>query len=212
MNRLYMPDPSGPVLVADPDTLDFGVVAPGESVTLPFTVQNVGGDTGFFSESSSSNLRFVLMEPLAGTKLAPQQAETLHVKYEVLPQDSSGIYSATVALISDDGRTEITGYGTVPLSAGEPPRSPLPEIAMLSAWPNPGNSSFEIRYALSHAADVNVKVFDVQGREAAVLHRTRDEVGEHVLSWNAAEFASGIYFVRVETLSATLTTKLLLVK
>ncbi len=212
INRLYLPELSGPVLVPDPDTLDFGVVAPGGSDTLSFTIQNVGGDTAYITGTMSTNVRFNIVELVSSLDLAPQQSLTLHAVFTPHSQDSSGQYTATLAVLSSDGRTDITVFGSVPLGAGDSRHALLPAVTALNVWPNPGNAVFQIRYALTRASDVSVRIYDVIGRETAVLPQGPRVPGEHVLSWNAADVASGIYFVQLDAAAETMTTKVLLVK
>ena len=212
INRLYLPELSGPVLLADPDTLDFGAVTPGSIDTLSFTIQNVGGDTAYISGTTSTDVRFNVVEPVSNLELAPQQSQMLNVVFAPHPQDSSRQYTATLAILSSDGRTDITAYGFVPLGDSNTRPAPLPTATALNVWPNPGNAAFQIRYALTAPSHVRVSIFDVTGRESAVIAQGPRTPGEHVLSWNAAEFPSGIYFVQLEAAASNLTTKLLLIK
>ena len=51
--------------------------------------------------------------------------------------------------------------------------------------------------ALPHNADVEIELFDLQGRRIDILEVARMPAGRHVLSWNGARHASGIYFARL---------------
>jgi hypothetical protein len=42
-------------------------------------------------------------------------------------------------------------------------------------------------------------VFDILGREVSVLINKEMEAGTHISDWNAAEFASGVYFYEIKT-------------
>ena len=56
-------------------------------------------------------------------------------------------------------------------------------------------------------------VYDLSGREVAVLEKGQRTAGQYTVSWNGSTQASGLYFVRLETESgATITKKLMLVK
>jgi subtilisin-like proprotein convertase family protein len=61
-------------------------------------------------------------------------------------------------------------------------------------FPNPYNSSTSISYSLSREADVRIVVFDVQGREVKTLLNRKLNAGEYVISFNANDMASGLYF------------------
>ena len=45
-----------------------------------------------------------------------------------------------------------------------------------------------------------VVIYDVQGRQVeTLLNEYHMTAGSHSLKWNAATFASGIYFIRIQT-------------
>ncbi|MBL0063233.1 MAG: T9SS type A sorting domain-containing protein, partial [bacterium] len=62
------------------------------------------------------------------------------------------------------------------------------------------------------ASNVRAVVYDVLGREVAKLADASFSAGSHQLSWAAAEQATGIYFLRFETLGQIETRKLMLIK
>jgi hypothetical protein len=64
-------------------------------------------------------------------------------------------------------------------------------------FPNPFNSSTEIRFVLPEAATVSLTVFDLLGRRIAELADGRYATGSYTAIWNASEQASGIYFARL---------------
>ena len=60
-------------------------------------------------------------------------------------------------------------------------------------------------------------MYDVSGREVAVLATGRHEAGEHTALWDGLSaggerVASGIYFVRLETTAGALARKIVLVR
>jgi len=61
-------------------------------------------------------------------------------------------------------------------------------------FPNPYNSSTSISYSLSREADVRIVIFDVLGREVKTLFSRKLTAGEYVISFNANDIASGLYF------------------
>ncbi|MCX6136233.1 MAG: T9SS type A sorting domain-containing protein, partial [Ignavibacteriales bacterium] len=61
-------------------------------------------------------------------------------------------------------------------------------------YPNPFNSSTLIRFELPAARFVVLKVYDLLGREMAMLVNERKEVGKYSVRWNAFGVSSGIYF------------------
>jgi photosystem II stability/assembly factor-like uncharacterized protein len=76
----------------------------------------------------------------------------------------------------------------------------LPRSLSLSAYPNPFNARTTIAFDLPIPARVGLAVYDLQGRRAAVLMDGEERpAGVHMVAWDAANLASGIYFVRLST-------------
>ena len=89
----------------------------------------------------------------------------------------------------------------------------LPEgFALGQNYPNPFNPSTQIQYALPQAAEVRLAVFDLLGREVAVLLDATQTAGTHTVAFDASHLASGVYFYQLETPRGTLTQKMLLLK
>jgi len=71
-------------------------------------------------------------------------------------------------------------------------------------YPNPFNSSTCIRYRLDDRGEVELKIFDVLGREVRTLVRGVQEPGEHLLRWDGTDdrgqsVPSGLYFYRLKS-------------
>ena len=79
-------------------------------------------------------------------------------------------------------------------------------------YPNPFNPTTTIQFSISELSIVNLKVFDVLGREVATLVNGRMEAGVHQVSFDASRLASGIYFYQLQAGSFSQTKKLMLLK
>ncbi len=79
-------------------------------------------------------------------------------------------------------------------------------------FPNPFNPSTIIRFQLSNAATVSLKIFDVLGRELQTLIEQKLMPGNYSASWDGTRFASGVYFCRLQAGDFVQTKKLLLLK
>ncbi|RPI18885.1 MAG: T9SS C-terminal target domain-containing protein [Ignavibacteriae bacterium] len=64
-------------------------------------------------------------------------------------------------------------------------------------FPNPFNPNTKINYELKAASDVRLSVFDVTGKEIAVLINKKQNPGPYEVIWNAEGFSSGVYFYRI---------------
>jgi hypothetical protein len=80
-------------------------------------------------------------------------------------------------------------------------------------YPNPFNPGTTIRFNLSKGSNVNIRIFDITGRE--VEHIVKGEMvqaGTHEVKFNAAKLSSGVYFYTLETDNFRETKKMMLVK
>ncbi len=96
------------------------------------------------------------------------------------------------------------------------------EFSVSQNYPNPFNPSTKISYSVPRSADIQISVFDLMGREIAVLENSRKEVGTYSTIWNSKNISgqtvsSGIYFYRIvakteKGVEFVKTNKMLLVK
>ncbi len=66
-------------------------------------------------------------------------------------------------------------------------------------YPNPFNPSTTIKFAIPTASKVVVKVFDVLGREVAILANQDFAAGRYSLQFNANGLSSGVYLYTINT-------------
>lgn len=74
-----------------------------------------------------------------------------------------------------------------------------PKIALHQNYPNPFNPNTVIRYQLPVSSTVSLKVFDLLGREVAVLVDGKVTAGTHEVTFNASGLSSGVYFYQLQT-------------
>ncbi len=91
--------------------------------------------------------------------------------------------------------------------------APLPAAFSFSeAYPNPFNVSTRLTYGLPEACEVSLKVYDLSGRLSTTLINGKREAGYHSKVWNANDYASGLYLVRLKAEDWNGVRKILLVK
>ncbi|MDQ3022564.1 MAG: S8 family peptidase [Bacteroidota bacterium] len=74
-----------------------------------------------------------------------------------------------------------------------------PEIFSLSQnYPNPFNPTTKINYNLPVTNNVTLKIFDVLGKEVITLVNQKQNAGSYTVEFNGSNFASGVYFYRIE--------------
>ncbi|MDR3666980.1 MAG: YCF48-related protein, partial [Ignavibacteriaceae bacterium] len=79
-------------------------------------------------------------------------------------------------------------------------------------YPNPFNPSTTIRYAIKNDGNVTLKVFDILGREVAVIVHEYQKEGNYNIKFDAHKLSSGIYLYRIESGNFTDTKKFILLK
>lgn len=65
-------------------------------------------------------------------------------------------------------------------------------------FPNPFNSTTEIAFDLPRAGKVSLKVFDLLGREVAVVQDGMMAAGNHRVNFDGKDLASGVYVYRLQ--------------
>ena len=86
------------------------------------------------------------------------------------------------------------------------------KISLDSAYPNPFNPTTTISFGLPFDSEVSIQIYNLQGRVVETLASEYMQEGYHSVTWNADNFSSGVYFVRMATGDYVSTQKLLLVK
>jgi hypothetical protein len=79
-------------------------------------------------------------------------------------------------------------------------------------YPNPFNSQTKISYTVGSPNSVILGVYDLLGREVALLVDERKSIGTHSLTWDAAGLPSGVYYYRIHAGAYVETRKLVLLK
>lgn len=79
-------------------------------------------------------------------------------------------------------------------------------------FPNPFNPATNIRYSITSASKVVLRVFDILGREVQTLVNTVQMPGQYTVTFSGQSFGSGVYFYQLTAGTFTETKKLMLLK
>lgn len=90
------------------------------------------------------------------------------------------------------------------------------EYKLFQNYPNPFNPVTKIKFSLPNGNErnlaVKLKIYDILGREVTTLINQQMKPGSYIAEWNAGNYASGVYFYRLETGDFAETKKMVLVK
>lgn len=98
-------------------------------------------------------------------------------------------------------------HGVKPISS-EVPNS----FNLEQNYPNPFNPVTNIRFDINKSAFVKIAIYDLLGREVAVLVNENLKPGKYETNWNAVNISSGIYFYRMFADDFSATKKMILNK
>lgn len=99
------------------------------------------------------------------------------------------------------------------ITSSEPDNEEVQSFELDQNYPNPFNPSTAINYYLPKSTKVSLTVYDVTGREVAVLVNGIKNQGSHSEIFEAKNLSSGVYFYRlVLENGSSLTNKMLLLK
>lgn len=79
-------------------------------------------------------------------------------------------------------------------------------------YPNPFNPMTTIRFALPQSGQVTLTIYDVMGRAVETLVDEKLSPGSYKIDWNAAQYASGVYYYRIQAGSFKQTRKMILLR
>jgi agmatine deiminase len=82
----------------------------------------------------------------------------------------------------------------------------------ISSSPNPFNPTTTISYQLSAVSFVNLTVYDISGRQVAMLINGMRDAGSHEVTFDGSKLASGVYLYKLTAGEYTATSKMVLMK
>lgn len=191
----------------------FGSVFTDTAYRVPISIKDIGAlelavdsityNPGVSGEWSVTPTRF---------HLAPLDEREVTICFE---SPVAGAFEDSIIIWSNDepthGRLAIPVHSDAVLAvpaSGRPPGS----FGILSAYPNPFNSTTTIRYQLPVGGWAEVDIVDEGGRLVNELARGRVGPGRHSVFWNAMGVPAGTYFCRLQSAGNTEVQKLLLVR
>jgi hypothetical protein len=122
-----------------------------------------------------------------------------------------------ILYLADNDNFGIYDCSQAVLDVPQSPTASVAEFALLSNYPNPFNSSTQIRFEVGKETRVSIGVYDLLGRSVTTLADHDFAAGAHVVPWNGTDsngqaVASGRYFVMAKAGDAIRSLPIVLLK
>ena len=156
--------------------------------------------TLYYQFSPLDSDREIVMNPLAftNTSYRIKEIEKDGITYNDFNPETRSLYIPA----GTGGEFRITYELTNPVYAHDE-KVPVPDFRLYQNYPNPFNPSTTISFSLPERCRVSLKVYDILGKEIAVLVNEEKTSGTYKVCFNAgnASLSSGVYLYRLETVS-----------
>jgi hypothetical protein len=186
-----------PELSYFPKSADFGIL-PLNNVSYKdtlITFKNTGSDTVRGSVSIIGNGFSV-----EDTRLLISPMDSVMRKVRFAPPET-GKFSGLLVIQTNDPASPdtvfLTGSGDRSTGVSDNPELPR-EFSLSQNYPNPFNPTTEIRYSVGTYGHTSLRVFDLLGREVAILVNEEKPAGMHRTAWDAVGMPSGVYFYTLQ--------------
>lgn len=88
----------------------------------------------------------------------------------------------------------------------------ITDFSLSQNFPNPFNPTTIIKYTVPSNGYVSLKVYDILGKEVAVLVNEQKSAGNYEVTFDAKNLSSGIYFYQMSSSNFSKTNKMILLK
>jgi len=113
------------------------------------------------------------------------------------------------------GRGDMGAYGggdSLMTPVNQNQTAPPGKFVLLQNYPNPFNPSTTLGFNLTENTPAELSIFNLLGQKMAVLINGQMPAGEHMVSWDASGYPSGIYLARLRIGGIIVTRKMLFLK
>jgi hypothetical protein len=160
-----------------------------------------------------------IIELYTSTQGAPFVLEATSV-YTTGSGTDPGDYNALVisqfgnATVNESGVSirKVSAYIPAPATSIDGGSELVTSFNLEQNYPNPFNPSTVVGFRLSVAGQATLKVYDLLGREVAVLVNGMMAAGAHSVAFDAAGLPSGLYMYKLEAGGQSMTRRMTLVK
>jgi hypothetical protein len=170
---------------------------------------NAGNDSVYIKSITNKLNGFHSASRLLVSQFRPDLATVPSIgAYRRSGGSAIGLYCVYVGRSSKNVYFDASGLSLTDIAGVEQPTS----CTLLQNYPNPFNPITVVSCQWSVAGRARLAVYDLLGREVAVLLDEWKEPGKYEYTWDARNFASGFYICRMEAGSSVLSRKMALLR
>ncbi|OGU52993.1 MAG: hypothetical protein A2315_01145 [Ignavibacteria bacterium RIFOXYB2_FULL_35_12] len=182
------------------ELISFSATANGKEVNLNWSTATELNNYGFEIQRKALGGEFATIAFVKGNGTTTQKNEYSFIEKNI----DEGKYFYRLKQIDLDGTTSYSKEVEVIVQPSE--------FALNQNYPNPFNPSTTINYQLAQKSVVELKVYDMLGKEIVTLVNEVQDAGYYKIQFDAVNYSSGIYFYQIKTGNFTETKRMVLIK
>lgn len=144
--------------------------------------------------------------------LSRYDSQNFNLKCVVTDATNTQVTSNIISVSVGGSLAKISGTDTEQVNDKLALAEELPTEYSIENYPNPFNPTTKISFSIPSSGHVSLKVYDILGREVAVLANRVFAAGRYELDFNASNLPSGTYIYSLRTDNKTITKKMSLIK
>lgn len=184
------------------ELISFSAETRDNNVILQWATASEVNNAGFEVQRKNGNQDWLALSFIEGSGTTQQVQHYLYTDNAVLPAN----YTYRIKQIDYDGMFKYSNI--VSINVGVSPA----EFLLAQNYPNPFNPATKINYSTAVEGLVTLRVYDITGKEIITLVNEHKAAGNYKVNFDASEFASGVYFYRLESGSSMQVKKMILVR
>lgn len=133
----------------------------------------------------------------------PISKDSCYISIDIAVDNLRGIYANGKEIVFDDFSGELTDVKNEVIPT---------KLVLEQNYPNPFNPTTSIKFSIPKQEFVNLKVYDILGKEITTLVNEVKSAGNYEVNFNASNLPSGTYFYRIQSGNYVETKKMILIK
>lgn len=188
---------------------------------LKYSFSPCVGDTFAFQKNQDGYWE-VSNKTFTYNSLVKRKSYDIQFMLRNLPIDNDYVFSKYIGLTSygfEGGYGGLLGgkingvcFGDTTALSVNDKKENITDYSLEQNYPNPFNPSTMIKYAIAKAGVVSLKLYDVLGKEKAILVNERKEPGSYNFEFKNPTLSSGIYFYTLKVNDYVQTKKMVILK